>query len=102
MLQIIIKLATQIEAPPEHTADGRTVLSTLIGGEDGSRQLVKISYSEEEPEGAFVAVRYRGYWYYIDDQDFKPKSVFTFVIILFSLTESGDNSRLPVVTIPIG
>ena len=102
MLQIIIKLATQIDVPPEHAADGRTVPSTQIGGEDSSRQLVKISYSEEEPENAFVAVRYRDYWYYIDDHDFKSKSVFTFVMILFSLTESGDNSRLPVVTIPTG
>jgi hypothetical protein len=102
MLQIIIRLATQIDVPPEHAADGRTVPSTQIGGEDGSRQLVKISYSEEEPGNAFVAVRYRDYWYYIDDHDFKSKSVFTFVMILFSLTESGDNSRLPVVTIPTG
>ena len=43
MLQIIIKLATQIDVPPEHAADGRTVPSTPIGSEDGSRQLVKIS-----------------------------------------------------------
>lgn len=49
--------ARQTEVPPEYTAGGRTVPSIQVGGEDGSRQLVKTSYSEEELEGAFVAVR---------------------------------------------
>jgi len=102
MLQIIIKLATQIDVPPEHAADGRTVPSTQIGSEGGRQKLVRITSSTEEPENAFVAVRYRDHWYSIDDRDFKSKSVFTFVMILFSLTESGDNARLPVITIPTG
>jgi len=102
MLQIIIKLATQIEVPPEHAADGRTVPSIQLGEESGRKQLVRITSSTEEPENAFVAVRYRDHWYSIDDRDFKSKSVFTFVMILFSLTESGDNARLPIVTIPTG
>lgn len=102
MLQIIIKLATQVEVPPEHAADGRTVPSAYLVEEGGRQQLVRITSSTEEPEDAFVAVRYRDHWYSIDDRDFKSKSVFTFVMILFSLTESGDNTRLPVVTIPTG
>ena len=102
MLQIIIKLATQIEVPSEHVASGRTVPSTHLGGEGGRRELVRITSSIEEPENAFVAVNYKDYWYSIDDRDFASKSVFTFVMILFSLTESGDNAQLPVITIPTG
>ena len=102
MLQIIIKLATQIDVPPEHAADGRTVPSMQFGEEAGRQQLVRITSSTEEPKDAFVAVRYRDHWYSIDDRDFKSKSVFTFVMILFSLTESGDNANLPVITIPTG
>ena len=102
MLQIIIKLSTLVDVPPEHAADGRTVPSAYLGDEGGPQQLMQITSSTEEPENAFVAVRYRDYWYSIDDRDFKSKSVFTFVMILFSLTESGDNARMPVVTIPTG
>jgi hypothetical protein len=102
MLQIIIKLATQIEVPSEHVASGRTVPSTHLGGEGGRRELVRITSSLEKPENAFVAVKYKDYWYSIDDRDFASKSVFTFVMILFSLTESGDNAPLPIVTIPTG
>ena len=102
MLQIIIKLATQIDVPSEHAADGRTVPSAQIGENGGRQKLVRITSSTEEPENPFVAVRYRDHWYSIDDRDFSSKSVFTFVMILFSLTESGDNARLPIVTIPTG
>lgn len=41
-------------------------------------------------------------WYWIDDNDFQSKVTFTFVMILFSLNESGDNSGLPLVTISAG
>lgn len=99
MLQIIIYLATQISVPPDHIADGRTVPATVMSGE---RRMIDVSFSEEEPEHAFVSVGYRDHWYYIDDRDFKSKRVFTFVMVLFSLTESGDNANLPLVTIPAG
>lgn len=99
MLQIIINLATQISVPPEHVADGRTIPATNLSGE---RRMIDVRHSTEEPEDAFVVVRYRDHWYYIDDRDFQSKRVFTFVMILFSLTESGDNTGLPLVTIPAG
>lgn len=100
MLQIIIKLATQIEVPAEHAASGRTIPTATFASSGGNRRLVRITSSEDKPENAFVAVNYRGYWYSIDDRDFASKSVFTFVMILFSLTESGDHAPLPIITIP--
>jgi hypothetical protein len=102
MLQIIIYLATQIEVPPEHVADGRTVPSSPIDGSGARRQLIRVTSSKDKPENSFVAVRYRDHWYSIDDRDFASKRIFTFVMVLFSLTESGDNAGLPLVTIPAG
>lgn len=99
MLQVIINLATQISVPPEHVSEGRTLASSEM---DEGRKIIDIRWSESEPISAFVKVRYRDTWYYIDDRDFASKSVFTFVMVLFSLTESGDNTGLPLVTIPAG
>ncbi len=96
MLQIIVTLATQITVPQSHIDDGRTIPSIA----DPSRKRLRVSSSTEEPENAFVSVRYNDYWYWIDDRDFASKVAFTFVMILFSLTESGDNTNLPLVTIP--
>jgi len=43
---------------------------------------------------------HRGHWYWIDDSDVASKSSFTFLLILFSLAETGPSSAAPVVTVP--
>jgi hypothetical protein len=60
------------------------------------------SCGKEKPENAFVAVEYRDHWFWIDDGDFFSKRTFAFVMILFSLTETGEKGNLPIVTIPSG
>jgi hypothetical protein len=104
MLQLVTLLATFVDVPPEHVTSGRTLGSNLAEASAGTklRRLMQVSSAQEEPENAFVSVRYRDYWYWIDDGDFYSKRAFTFVMILFSLTESGTNAGLPLVTIPAG
>jgi len=38
----------------------------------------------------------------VDDRDFRTKRTFAFLMILFSLTETGGKEGLPLVTIPSG
>ncbi len=102
MLHIMIELATKIDVPPEHVEEGRTVPSRPQSGSAASRKLMSIHHSKEKPAYAFTAVRYRDYWYWIDDRDFKSKRTFAFLMILFSLTETGGKEGLPLVTIPAG
>jgi len=99
----MIELAIQVDVPDEHVAEGRTVSSpvSLQDVADPTR-LVAIHHIKEKPENAFAAVRYRDYWYWVDDRDFKSKRTFTFLMILISLTESGGRQDLPLVTIPAG
>jgi len=99
MLQIIINLATQIDVPADHVTEGRTPPSSEL---DSKQQLINVRFSADEPADAFVKVRYKDHWYYVDDRDFQSKVVFTFVMVLFSLTEAGDSGGLPLVTIPAG
>jgi hypothetical protein len=47
-------------------------------------------------------VNYRNHWFWIDDRDFKSKRTFAFLMVLFSLTETGGKEGLPLVTIPSG
>ena len=103
MLQIMIQLATKIDVPPEHIADGRTVPTQAATGSDAeNRKLMNVHYSKERPAEAFTAVKYRDYWYWVDDSDFRSKRTFAFLMILFSLTETGGKEGLPLVTIPSG
>lgn len=104
MLHIMITLATQMEVPPEHVAEGRTPATAPLESYNGeqTKKLIEIGHSIEKPENAFAAVKYRNYWYWIDDRDFRSKRSFAFMMILFSLGESGNKQGLPLVTIPAG
>ena len=101
MLNIMIQLSTQIEAPVEHVNEGRTVSAvTLDSSTHEMAQIFRLKHSTEEPEDAFVSVKYRDYWFWIDDRDFLTKKTFGFLMILNSLMEKGSDDYLPQITIP--
>ena len=104
MLHIMVKLATQIHVPSQHVSEGRTVpsLAAPDSAEEKVGQLINIRSSVDKPENSYAAVNYKDHWFWIDDMDFKSKRTFTFLMILFSTTESGDKEGLPLVTIPAG
>jgi hypothetical protein len=99
MLQIMIALAAQIKVPAEHVADGRTIGSV---DQTAQQRLINIDHSVDKPDHAFTSVHYQDHWFWIDDRDFFSKRTFAFLMILFSLTESGGKEGLPLVTIPAG
>jgi len=102
MLQIMIALSRQVDVPADDVAEGRTIASLGRGKTDETPlgRLIHIKYSVDKPDNAFTAVRYRNHWFWIDDRDFLSKRTFAFLMILFSLTESGGKEGLPLVTIP--
>jgi hypothetical protein len=102
MLQIMVDLATQVDVPEVHVAEGRTLASLPVAEGAPDNRILCIHSSRERPGDAFVAVRYRDHWYFVDDRDFKSKRTFTFLMVLFSLTETGGRESLPLVTIPAG
>jgi hypothetical protein len=103
-LQIMIKLAAQVDVPPAHVEDGRTLPSLESAEDSESRlgKLITVHNGTDRPEDAFAAVRYEDHWFWIDKRDFKSKRTFSFLMILFSLTETGAKEGLPLVTIPAG
>ncbi|MEY4388268.1 MAG: hypothetical protein RLY20_3551 [Verrucomicrobiota bacterium] len=101
LLNIMNTMAAQVDVPAEHVTSGRATPglaadSAALGGQ----RLVRIRSSKEKPSDAFVAIRYRDYWFYIDDRDLKTKRAFAFMMALFTLSESGDRDNLPLITIP--
>ena len=61
--------------------------------------MVRIQSGTAKPADAFAAVKYRDYWYWIDDRDFRSKGIFTFLMVIMTLTEKGEKVQEPVVTI---
>ena len=104
MLHIMIELAIQIDVPPQHVTEGQTIPSRVQIDSDKEKigQLIKVHSSPKKPKNAFTAVQYEDHWFWIDKRDFKSKRTFAFLMILFSLTETGGKEGLPLVTIPAG
>ena len=105
MLEIIIDLASYIDVPEEHVrrrSVGPTMPPETTPAGEAVPALINIRSSPGKPPDSFIAVPYRGHWYWIDDGDLRSKTLFTFLMFVFSLTEIERSDAAPIVTIPAG
>ena len=108
LLNIMLSLGEGIEVPDKHLEEGLVKTYTNKAGEviDRSRyvhELLHIRSSSSQPMNAAVAIRYRGYWFYIANDDPDSKSTFSMLTALFSLLGGQTASaQAPVLTLPIG
>lgn len=100
MLELMLELGFGIEVPEAHVKTGRVIPGRRQADSAPYTPLTRIRSGAEAPADAYVAVPYRGHWYWIDDSDVASKSTFTFLLILFSLAETGQSAAAPVVTVP--
>ena len=108
--QVYYYLANGIELPPEHLAagivrtpkapdgssfDGRAVTAELF--------TVHTCKGHKPPPNAYVAVKYRGFWYYIDDRDQATKTTLALTLELSRLDfGTPEVTSGPFLTLPVG
>ena len=104
IMQIMVEFSSQVEIPTLHVNEGRVAPALVQHSKPGEKfeKLIRIKNATEKPEDAFTAVKYRDHWFWIDDRDFASKRIFTFLMVLFSITETGGKEGLPLITIPAG
>ena len=102
ILEILSDISATIEVPPGDVAEKR-VNSTMAPEGEGIRgHLIRILYAEARPADAFVSVPYRDRWFWIDDRDYGSKKLFSFLMFVMTLTETGGKEGAPVLTISTG
>ena len=102
LIEILSNLAAQVEVPARNVAAGRTHPTQAGPAELPALPYLSVMARELRPFEAFVAVNYRGTWYWIDDRDFASKRVFSVLMLLLNLVDKGREVQLPVITIPTG
>jgi hypothetical protein len=103
-LEILLDTAASIEVPDTHVGEG-SVIGTSVFDTDaavGFQPMIRIRSGLDKPDNAFVSIPYRDHWYWIDDRDFRSKQTFSFLMIIFSLTDTGPAKGAPIITIPAG
>lgn len=63
---------------------------------------LRVHVGEDVPSQAYVRVRYRDRWYWIDDTDLASKRTFSLLALLFSLMAAPDAAVTPMLTVPAG
>jgi len=104
MMEVLMEIATYVKVPPKDLEEGRLrpVLEDATELPSGLSHIMRVVSSEREPTDAFVSVRYRDHWFWIDDRDPLSRGMLSFLMVLFSLSETGGPSVAPLVTIPAG
>lgn len=101
ILQIMSTMAGQAEVPVEDVEQGRATPGLRSGDlTPSTHRLMRIHCTKSKPTDAAVAVPYRNQWYWIDDRDLHSKRAFSFMLMLFTLSDAGPKENLPLITIP--
>jgi hypothetical protein len=100
MLEMLLDIASAIEVPEQDVRDGIAPAAARFEGDE--RPLIRIQGGDQAPERPFVAVRYHGRWFWIDERDYGSKSFFSFIMIIFSLMDTAAPKGQPIVTVPAG
>jgi len=103
LMAIMSFLSRGIDVPEEDQSKGLVVkLKPELHDEIISRLPLKIRSQKEKPDDPYVAVRYRGYWFYVDHSDITSKRTFATIQVLFQLQAPSTGSAAPLLTLPAG
>ena len=109
LMGVLFYLSHAVEVPEEDVSNGFVQVTVDKSGEvfdwtaNASGTLLKVHCSDKRPEHAYVSTRYRGHWFYINDNDLHSKSTFMFISTLFNLQagEASSADIAPTLTIPV-
>lgn len=102
LLEILDNLAAQIEVPGADVEAGRTYATQTSSTTLALLPSLSVQARTIRPLDSFVAVEYRGTWYWIDDRNYYAKRVFSVLLLLLNLVDKSGSVQLPVITIPTG
>ncbi len=111
--EALIFMSHGVTVPPEHLEQGLVRQTELPDGHlfdwsELTRGVFQVQHVKQHhrPDHAYVAVRHRDYWFYIDDRDHDSKMAFNQVYQLSRLDLAVSGARLertrPVLTLPVG
>jgi hypothetical protein len=100
ILQIMGAFSSYMDLPNADIKAHRAVPAFENSVLDKSPNKVRIFCGDKRPVDPYVAVHYHDHWFWIDDGDWRTKRALSAVMFFFTLADTGDDAKLPLVTIP--
>lgn len=96
VLGVMRQLAAGVEVPASDVAAGK------VEGAVGDAPLLRVRWAAGRPDEAYLAIHYRGAWFYLADNDLASKSVFSLLQLLFAIQSAGGDATPPLLTVSGG
>ena len=103
LLATMLFLSKGVDVPSADLTKGH-VFPVSIDRANPQKPIVPmhVRTSRTPPEEAFVAIQYRGHWFYVDESDLQSKRMFTLLMFLFELQAPAGGGAAPLITLPTG
>ncbi len=95
--RILYELAVFVQVPEIHLAEGRA--PPIVGDTAEEQPRFTMRSGCERPKDCYAAVCYRGYWFWIDDTDFRSKQTMAYLMVFLALADTGPKEPVPFLTI---
>ena len=102
IMEMLSDISSTVEVPAEHVVEQRVIPTMEPEGEGIKGPMIRILCSKERPNDNFAAVFYRDHWFWVDDRDYRSKKLFSFLMFVMTLTETGGKEGAPIMTISTG
>jgi hypothetical protein len=95
LLDVMRIAAAAVDVPADLASTAGAPRPGIAGSE------IRILSASSRPEGARVAIPYRGRWYWIDDRDAAAKQWFSMLLLLANASLPPSAGVTPLLTIPV-
>ncbi len=101
ILSLMRTMAAQVEVPDSDLQQTRAFPGFEQNKDvPGIVRLIRIHSGSAPEKDAFVSVKYRSTWFWIDDKDLESKQVFSLIMMLFTMVDTDAKENQPILTIP--
>ena len=107
LMSSMFYLSQGVDVPRNDIRDGRVFTAQYANGEavdwqKETNDLFRVRTGFLAPANAYVKIKYRDRWFYIDDSDLSSKTTFALISQLFAMQAGSIRNSGPVLTLPVG